>query len=120
MNKLIEKFKNNLKLFQSDCYMLRLWIEHYWNKKKNDKQFRIWSMYNALEMLDIDIRDMQFSKVDVKETKKKITYTITLGRPGLLIGRHGIQIDSIRNHITVMTHKEVVINVIEHDIWRVY
>jgi len=57
----------------------------------------------------------QLHHIDVK-TKNDITITITLGRPGLLIGKSGKTIDEITNELSNWLEKPVKIKINEYNV----
>jgi small subunit ribosomal protein S3 len=53
------------------------------------------------------------SKIEIKRVGAKIIISIHTARPGIIIGRKGAEIDSLKNEVQKMTHQEVFINIIE-------
>jgi small subunit ribosomal protein S3 len=53
------------------------------------------------------------AKIVIERTLKRITITIHTSRPGIVIGRGGKQVDSLREEIRKLTNKEVQINIFE-------
>ena len=60
---------------------------------------------------------LQVTNISIKENKTKMVVTVSLGRPGLLIGRHGSIIDQIEKDMSDFFHKEVKISIKETIIW---
>lgn len=56
------------------------------------------------------------AKVLIERTLKRITITISTSRPGIVIGRGGQEVDTIREEIKKLTGKDVQINI--HEIKR--
>jgi len=53
------------------------------------------------------------SKVVIERTMKRITITINTARPGIVIGKGGQEVDTIREEIRKITKKDVQININE-------
>jgi small subunit ribosomal protein S3 len=58
-------------------------------------------------------RSAWVSKVEIERTRDRVTVTIHTSRPALAIGRNGEKVDRIRGELTVLTGKQVVVNVIK-------
>lgn len=77
--------------------------------------------YSKLLLEDIDIRKFLkkklyhagVAKIEIERVGAKIIISIHTARPGIIIGRKGAEIDSLKNEIKKMTHQEVFINIIE-------
>lgn len=53
------------------------------------------------------------SSIIIERTLKRITITVTTSRPGIIIGKGGSEVDSIRSELNNLTGKEVQINIVE-------
>jgi small subunit ribosomal protein S3 len=53
------------------------------------------------------------SSVEVERKPGKIVVTINTGRPGVVIGKRGAEVDKLRDELAVLTSAEVAINVEE-------
>lgn len=53
------------------------------------------------------------SAIIIERTLKRITITVTTSRPGIIIGKGGSEVDSIRAELKNLTGKEVQINIVE-------
>lgn len=53
------------------------------------------------------------SAIIIERTLNKITITVTTSRPGIIIGKGGTEVDSIRAELNNLTGKEVQINIVE-------
>lgn len=56
------------------------------------------------------------SQVEIKRTPKRITLTIHTARPGIVIGKKGIEVDKLKEELQRVTEKDVQVNV--HEIKR--
>ena len=53
------------------------------------------------------------SSVEIERKPGKIVVTINTGRPGVVIGKRGAEVDKLRDELTVLTGADVAINVEE-------
>lgn len=53
------------------------------------------------------------SKIEIERTANKVTVNVFSSRPGLIIGKKGSGIDSLRNEVQKLTKNELVLNVLE-------
>jgi len=53
------------------------------------------------------------SKIEMERVGSKLIIYIYTARPGIIIGRKGVEIDSLKNEIQKMTSQEVFINITE-------
>ena len=53
------------------------------------------------------------SSVEIERKPGKIVVTINTGRPGVVIGKRGAEVDKLRDELAVLTSSEVAINVEE-------
>ncbi len=53
------------------------------------------------------------SSVEIERKPGKIVVTINTGRPGVVIGKRGAEVDKLRDELAVLTNSEVAINVEE-------
>lgn len=96
---------------------LRLGINRTWDSR----WFANKAEYGRLLHEDIKIREWLMSqlkqaavsKVVIERPHKKCRVTIYSGRPGVVIGKKGADIDKLRKHISKMTNSEVIINILE-------
>ena len=63
--------------------------------------------------LDKRIQKGGVSKVIIERTLNRITITIHTSRPGIIIGKNGSEVDSIKEEIKRFTKKDVQINIVE-------
>jgi small subunit ribosomal protein S3 len=96
---------------------LRLGINRTWDSR----WFASKGEYGKLLHEDIKIREWltgqlkqaAVSKIIIERPHKKCRVTIYSGRPGVVIGKKGADIDRLRKHIAKMTNSEVIINILE-------
>ncbi|MCA3564506.1 MAG: 30S ribosomal protein S3 [Methylocystis sp.] len=65
------------------------------------------------KMLMDTLKQAAISKVVIERPHKKCRVSIHSGRPGVVIGKKGADIDKLRKQIAAMTDSEVAINIVE-------
>jgi small subunit ribosomal protein S3 len=65
------------------------------------------------KMLMDTLKQAAISKVVIERPHKKCRVSIHSGRPGVVIGKKGADIDKLRRQIAKMTDSEVAINIVE-------
>lgn len=53
------------------------------------------------------------ARIVIERTLKRVTITIHTSRPGIIIGKSGKEVDSIREELKKLTSKDVQINIVE-------
>jgi len=53
------------------------------------------------------------AKVEIERKPKKIVVTVHTGRPGIVIGKRGAEVDKLRDELTMLTDAEVSVNIEE-------
>ncbi len=59
------------------------------------------------------LRRAGVSKVEIERAIEKVTVTIYTARPGVVIGRKGSEVDKLRDELSVLVGREVIINIQE-------
>lgn len=90
----------------------------YKNVKKdvNERRIKYW-FQQYFEDNDLDFGIWQLHHIGVVTNKTDIVVTITLGRPGLLIGKGGLRIDEITKRLSDWLEKPVKIKINEYSVW---
>ena len=60
-----------------------------------------------------DQKNAAISKVIIERPHKKCLVTIHSGRPGLIIGKKGVEIENLKNKLQKFTDSDVVVNIVE-------
>ena len=55
----------------------------------------------------------RLSKMEIERKPTKIVVTIHTGRPGVVIGKRGAEVDKLRDELALLTDAEVSVNVEE-------
>ena len=53
------------------------------------------------------------SRIEILRTPKRITLTINTARPGIVIGRKGIEVDKLKEELQRLTQKDIQLNITE-------
>ena len=64
-------------------------------------------------MIFRDLKNAAISRVVIERPHKKCLVTIHSGRPGLIIGKKGSEIESLRKKLQKLTSSDVVVNIVE-------
>ncbi len=96
---------------------LRLGIIRTWESRWFAKP----GAYPALIVEDFKVRKIikkklahaAVSKVDIERSGNKLTVNIFSARPGIIIGKKGTEVDTLRNELKDMTKKDVFLNIRE-------
>lgn len=59
------------------------------------------------------LRRAAVSKIEIDRTLRKVTVTIHTARPGIVIGRRGVEVDKLRDELRHLTKKDIFINIEE-------
>ncbi len=63
--------------------------------------------------VDKRLENAGIAGIEITRAPKKISVDIHTSRPGIVIGRRGAEVDRLRDELTVLTKKDVSINIIE-------
>jgi small subunit ribosomal protein S3 len=96
---------------------LRLGINRTWDSRwfanKGEYGKLLHEDIKIREYLTEQLKQAAVSKIVIERPHKKCRVTIYSGRPGVVIGKKGADIDKLRKHISKMTESEVIINILE-------
>lgn len=95
---------------------LRLGINRTW-----DSRWYAGKDYAKMLHQDVKLRDMLnkklkqagISRIIIERAAKKLVVTLHAGRPGVIIGKKGADIEKLRNEIAAFTGCEVALNILE-------
>ncbi len=94
---------------------LRLGINRTWDSRwfagKNEYGKLLHEDIKIREYLMTQLKQAAVAKIVIERPHKKCRVTIYSGRPGVVIGKKGADIDKLRKHISKMTDSEVIINI---------
>jgi ribosomal protein S3 len=87
------------------------------NRKHNRDRSRRWQLREILDGIYTNVDGLQITDVKIKETKNVLIFSITLGRPGLFIGKSGCTYDQTKNALEYFYNKSVEIKIKESKLW---
>lgn len=91
---------------------IRGW-ESNWYATKSDFPEKLVEDEKIREYLNARIAKGGISQILIERTLKRITVTIQTSRPGIIIGKGGGEVDSIKEELKKLTKKDVQINIVE-------
>ncbi|MCK4596249.1 30S ribosomal protein S3 [candidate division WOR-3 bacterium] len=98
-------------------YGFRLGITKDWNSRWiTKKKFKIYIAEDSTIRRYIIERFIRaaVSKIEIERTEARLTVTIHSARPGIIIGRRGVEVERLRNELALLTKgKDVYINIEE-------
>lgn len=107
-------------------WIIRTW--NYWSGKQANKDmlqtvkrhFRWFFEGNECfdPIIPIQIHNLMITNFEVEKTSNVINITITLERPGILIGKGGITIDSLKKYLENQIQIPVTIKIKESRMWH--
>ena len=95
---------------------LRLGIVRTWDSRWFAKKEYAQNLDEDIKIrryLESRLSNAALSKVVIQRAASKVTVNIATGKPGLVIGRRGAQVDQLRDELKHLTGKEVYINIDE-------
>ena len=77
--------------------------------------------FGSLVVADKRVRDFLkkkyafagIARIDVERTRDEVVVTLHCARPGVIIGRKGVEVDRIRGHLETIVGQKVDINIVE-------
>ncbi|HLS23686.1 MAG TPA: 30S ribosomal protein S3 [Pseudogracilibacillus sp.] len=65
------------------------------------------------EYLDDKLKNAALSKVEIERAANRVNITIHTGKPGMVIGKGGSEVEKLREELSNLTGKRVHINIVE-------
>ncbi|SUZ84231.1 uncharacterized protein METZ01_LOCUS37085, partial [marine metagenome] len=96
---------------------MRLGINKTWDSRwyanKNEYAVLLKEDIKMRKKIFKDLKNAAISKVIIERPHKKCLVTIHSGRPGLIIGKKGVEIENLKNKLQKFTGSSVVVNIVE-------
>lgn len=111
--------KSSIKALKQAWHKTRAMCSFFYkNVKKdvNERRIKYW-FQQYFEDNNLPYGTWQLHHIGVVTRKSNIVVTITLGRPGLLIGKGGQTIDEITKRLSDWLEKPVKIKINEYSVW---
>ena len=90
----------------------RTW-ESRWFARKGEYAKLLHEDIKIREYLMKQLKQAAVARIVIERPHKKCRITIHSGRPGVVIGKKGADIDKLRKEVSKMTDSEVIINIVE-------
>ena len=88
-------------------------LDSRWYAGKNEYSTLLKEDLDIRKMIMKDLKNAAISKVVIARPHKKCLVTIYSGRPGLIIGKKGSEIENLRKKLQKLTPSDVVVNIVE-------
>jgi len=96
---------------------MRLGINKTWDSRwyahKNEYAVLLKEDIDMRKKIFKDLKNAAISKIIIERPHKKCLVTIHSGRPGLIIGKKGVEIENLKNKLQKFTDSDVVVNIVE-------
>ena len=96
---------------------MRLGINKTWDSRwyahKNEYAVLLKEDIEMRKKIFKDLKNAAISKIIIERPHKKCLVTIHSGRPGLIIGKKGVEIENLKNKLQKLTDSDVVVNIVE-------
>lgn len=79
----------------------------------NDFSEKLYEDYKIREYLNVRLAMASVARIIIERSVKMITITIHTARPGIIIGKGGKDVDTLKEELKKITKKEVQINIFE-------
>jgi small subunit ribosomal protein S3 len=91
---------------------IKNWHSRWFAKPKDFARF-IEEDYKVRQFIKNKFKHAAISRVVIERLAERVRIRIATARPGIIIGRHGADIESLRNDLNNMIKKEVIIDIEE-------
>ena len=90
----------------------RTWESRWFAKKANYAKF-VMEDFKIREFINKIMQAAAVSKIVIERSSKKIAVSIHSARPGMIIGKKGVDIDKIKKKIVELTGADSFVNIVE-------
>lgn len=90
----------------------RTWESRWFAKKANYAKF-VMEDFRIREFIYKIMQAAAVSKIVIERSAKKISVSIHSARPGMIIGKKGVDIDKIKKKVVELTGADVFVNIVE-------
>ncbi len=91
----------------------KTWDSRWYVKQKKHFAKNLHEDFKLREYVSKKLKNAGVSKVEIERAANKIKIIVSSARPGFVIGKKGVGIDSLRDEINKMTKNEVFVNIQE-------
>lgn len=94
----------------------RLGVTRTWDSKwYEERNYAKW-LHEDLEIRKF-IKDKHYntgiSKIEIERAPNKVKITVHTAKPGILIGKRGVGVESLKRELTILTRSDVILNIVE-------
>lgn len=90
----------------------KTWDSYWWAKKDDFARF-LKDDYNIRKYINSKFSQAGISKIIIKRPANKIKINMHVSRPGVIIGKKGVEIDTLKKNLSTLTNSEVALNINE-------
>ena len=65
------------------------------------------------EYIETNLKDASISKVEIERAANRVNIALHTGKPGMVIGKGGSEVEALRKQLNALTGKQVHINIVE-------
>jgi len=91
--------------------IIKGWDSNWYGGKNFDA--KLLEDFNIRKYLNVRLQKAGISRILIERTLKYISVTVFTARPGLIIGKGGLEVDKIKEELRKLTKKEIQINIAE-------
>jgi len=95
---------------------MRIGVIQDWNAKwyaEGDFADKLHEDLSVREYIAEKLVDASVSRVEIERAANRINISIHTGKPGMVIGKGGAEVDALRNQLKKLTGKRVHVNIVE-------
>jgi len=95
---------------------MRIGVIQDWNAKwyaEGDFADKLHEDLSVREYIAEKLADASVSRVEIERAANRINISIHTGKPGMVIGKGGSEVDALRNQLKNLTGKRVHVNIVE-------
>ncbi len=89
----------------------RTWDSRWYTKRGYEQQLH--EDLNIRKYIEKKLKHTGISKVQIERAAEKVRVNIHSARPGIIIGKKGLEVDRLKKDLQKLTDKQVFINIVE-------
>lgn len=93
--------------------LMKTWQSRWFANRKVDYGRFLVEDYRIRNIINTQFRQAAVSKILIERLTEKVKIKIYSGRPGIIIGRHGADIEKLREKLNALVKKEISIDIEE-------
>ena len=92
--------------------ILEPWRSRWYARKRDFGRFLV-EDFQIRKIVKNNYRFAGIARIDIERTREEVTVALHTARPGIIIGRKGVEVDRLRVRLEELSNKKVNINIIE-------